>query len=110
MLLAIFIIACTSPDDKRLEQALQWAGDNRGELEKVLAHYTDDPERRATVRFLIMNMPRHSGVNKSNIERLQPVYSKHAEISEKHHWERSPEWKTDQRLSFPEKLLFHGRR
>lgn len=58
-LLAIFLIACTSPDNLRLEQALQWADDNRDELEKVLTHYADAPEKLAAARFLIMNMPYH---------------------------------------------------
>lgn len=59
LLLAIFLIACTSPENLRLEQALQWAGDNRDELEKVLTHYADAPEKLAAARFLIMNMPYH---------------------------------------------------
>lgn len=59
LLLAIFLIACTSPGNLRLEQALQWAGDNRDELEKVLTHYADTPEKLAAARFLIMNMPYH---------------------------------------------------
>lgn len=42
LILTIFLTACASPNDKRLEQALQFAGDNRGELEKVLAHYAND--------------------------------------------------------------------
>lgn len=44
LLLATFLIACTSPDNRRLEQALQLAADNRGKLEKVLTHYADAPE------------------------------------------------------------------
>ena len=59
LLLDILLIACTSPDNLRLEQALQWAGDNRDELEKVLTHYADAPEKLAAARFLIMNMPYH---------------------------------------------------
>lgn len=89
------LIECTSPDDKRLEQALQWAGDNRDESEKVLTHYADDPEKLAAARFLIMNMPRHTGVNQSNTKKLQSVYSKYVEISEKHNWEHSSERKKD---------------
>ncbi|MDR2774325.1 MAG: hypothetical protein LBC19_06210 [Tannerella sp.] len=46
----------------RLEQALALAGENRAELEKVMAYYAADPDDslkyRATV-FLIENMPYH---------------------------------------------------
>ena len=42
-----------------LEYALRAAGNNRGELETVLEHYKDDPEKLAAARFLIekMNTP-----------------------------------------------------
>lgn len=42
-----------------LEYALEQAGDNRPELERVLAHYKSDPEKLAAAEFLIENMPAH---------------------------------------------------
>ena len=42
-----------------LEYALRAAGNNRSELEAVLDHYKDDPEKLAAARFLIENMPGH---------------------------------------------------
>lgn len=92
LLLATLLIACTSPDNQRLEKALQFAGNNRDELEKVLTHYANDPEKLAAARFLIMNMPGHTGVDPSCIKTMQPFYEKHAKISQKHHWERSSQW------------------
>ena len=92
LLLATFLIACTSPDNRRLEQALQLAADNRGKLEKVLTHYADAPEKLAAAQFLIMNMPGHTGVDSSCVENMRPVYGKHVAISEKHLWQRSSEW------------------
>ncbi len=55
-----FISACTSAPSA-LEQALQFAGENRGELERVIAHYDSvgDAEKQAAARFLIENMPGH---------------------------------------------------
>ena len=92
-IIVIFLFtACHSLLDKQLEQALSFAGTNRGELEKVLIHYADTPEKLAATQFLIMNMPGHTGVDSSDIKRMQLVYDKHAEISEKHQWERSSEW------------------
>ncbi|MCF0195677.1 MAG: transglutaminase domain-containing protein [Bacteroidaceae bacterium] len=42
-----------------LEQALQFAGENRVELEKVLTHYVDDSLKLEAAKFLIRNMPGH---------------------------------------------------
>ena len=42
-----------------LEQALDAAGDNRKELETVLKHYKDDPQKLQAARFLIENMDAH---------------------------------------------------
>ncbi len=42
-----------------VENALVAAGSNRGELEKVLAHYRDNPRKLEAARFLIANMPGH---------------------------------------------------
>lgn len=39
---ALLLTACQSEDDKRLAYALQAAGENRHELEKVLEHYRHD--------------------------------------------------------------------
>ena len=45
--------------DRIPEQALQQAGDNRAELEIVLAHFKDDPDplKYRAAKFLIENMP-----------------------------------------------------
>ncbi len=42
-----------------LDYALEQAGDNRPELERVLDHYKSDPEKLAAAEFLIENMPAH---------------------------------------------------
>lgn len=42
-----------------LEQALEFAGDNRSELEKVLEHFSGDGEKQDAAKFLIANMPGH---------------------------------------------------
>lgn len=62
----IFLMACNSSDSKRLEQALLFAGDNRGELEKVLNHYKNNPEQLEAASFLIRNMPRWYGYEGGN--------------------------------------------
>ena len=58
----IVLTSSCSPDKgNRLEYALRFAENNRGELEKVLDHYYDNPEKQAAARFLIENMPYHYG-------------------------------------------------
>jgi hypothetical protein len=57
ILLVLTLAACQSEKDRRLEYALEFAGDNRVGLEKVLEHYRTDPEKLEAARFLIRNMP-----------------------------------------------------
>jgi len=53
------LTACSTRELDYLEQSLCLAGKNRGELEKVLKHYKDNPHKLAAARFLIENMPAH---------------------------------------------------
>lgn len=69
----IFLMACNSSNSKRLEQALLFAGDNRGELEKVLTHYENNPEKLEAARFLIRNMPRWYGYEGWQLDSIKPV-------------------------------------
>ena len=69
----IFICSCSSQKDKWLEQALQFSGKNRGELEKVLHHYTNDPEKQEAARFLISNMPRWYAYKGWQLDSIKPV-------------------------------------
>ena len=53
-----FLFLCTgcgSPDS--LKVALNHAGDNRMELEKVLRYYEEDTLKLRAAKFLIENMP-----------------------------------------------------
>lgn len=45
--------------DNRIQIALEHAGNNRMELEKVLQHYAEDTLKRHAAQFLIENMPYH---------------------------------------------------
>lgn len=57
VLLIFLLEACHLPGDRLLEQALEFAGNNRAELENVLIHYKNEPEKQEAARFLIRNMP-----------------------------------------------------
>lgn len=91
-IISILFTACQAETDKRLEQALHLAGENRGELEKVLEHYKDDSLKLAAAQFLIAYMPGHAGYDSLYIKELQPVYDGHEAISQKHCWKFSAQW------------------
>ena len=46
-------------EDRELEYALQFAADNRKELEHVLEYYAHDSLKLEAAKFLIRNMPCH---------------------------------------------------
>ena len=64
-LIAFMLFSCEDSMDK----ALRSAGDNRSELEKVLDHYKDDPEKLAAAMFLIENMSEHYSYRSDSIHR-----------------------------------------
>lgn len=59
LLLLFFLFSCSNTNQK-LEFALEQAGGNRSELEKVLSHYKDDSIKYKSAVFLIENMPYYS--------------------------------------------------
>ena len=59
LLFTAFLLCLSCSQPSRLELALEAAGDNRAELEKVLEHFKDDPLKLKAAIFLIENMPGH---------------------------------------------------
>lgn len=57
-LLFILLLLSSCANNHRLNGALELAGGNRGELEKVLEHYKDSGEKYNAACFLIENMPK----------------------------------------------------
>ena len=60
LFISIIAFTCCSKDDIKLNSALELAGENRVELEKVLNHYKADPAdslKYKSAVFLIENMP-----------------------------------------------------
>ena len=55
----ITLVSCSTPEERMLEQSLDFAGSNRAQLETVLDHYAGDREKLAAAKFLIRNMPRY---------------------------------------------------
>lgn len=61
-ILLCVLCSCVGHRDRHLEYALQQAGKNRAELEKVLAHYAGDSLKLEAAKFLIRNMVYHTGL------------------------------------------------
>ena len=73
----IFFASCTpSP----LDYALDFAGSNRSELESVLEHYKDEPEKLAAAKFLIENMPAHYSYKSNEIDGYYAVALKNQKV------------------------------
>lgn len=62
--LLMFLSSCSR--SSRLDEALEYAGANRQELEKVLAHYQDCGVKLEAARFLIEHMPGKYGIEARN--------------------------------------------
>lgn len=92
-ILLLLLTACQSKD--RLDMALEYAGDNRKELEKVLEHYRGDEMKYRAARFLIENMVGHTGHDSTDVRKFQPFYDRHVAISKKYNWERPAEWQQE---------------
>lgn len=59
--------------NERLEYALDFAGSNRAELEKVLEHYADSGLKYKAACFLIENMPRYYAYEGEKLDSLREV-------------------------------------
>lgn len=69
-LFAVFFVAGCG----RLGEALRLAGENRGELEKVLEHYADEPQKLRAAEFIIENMPGHKSYDPEKIGPFREQY------------------------------------
>lgn len=67
---------CLLSCDRIPEQALQQAGENRAEMEKVLAHFKDDPDplKYRAAKFLIENMPYNFTYEGKAVEAYDSAY------------------------------------
>lgn len=93
--LSVFLNSCVVFELDKSELVLTLSGNNRDELNKVLVHFKNEPEKLKAVHFLIENMPEHFAQDLQIIESLNPIYDKHVSISEKYNWIRSTEWKEE---------------
>ena len=83
LLLLSLAIGCR--DNRRLDAALEFAGENRVELERVLEHYRDSGLKYEAARFLIENMPgyyAYSGTSLDSMKRILAKYKRQQRLSE----------------------------
>ena len=74
--LLLLLFSCKEEQINYLEQALELAGNNRPELEKVLHHYASNPDDSLKYKaavFLIENLPGHCSYK--NTDLIQAYYS-----------------------------------
>lgn len=76
--LLVSLLLCACSFHSKLEESLRFAGENRGELEKVLAHYKKEPEKWAAARFLIENMPHWYGYKGEPLDSILPILAEGA--------------------------------
>lgn len=74
-IIILFMISMSCSNTSRLEQALDFAGSNRSELEIVLAHYKNDinPLKLRAAEFLIENMPYYYYQKDKMIDSLKTI-------------------------------------
>ena len=67
--------------NRNLDRSLQQASENRGEMEKVLAHFKDDPDtlKYSAAVFLIENMPYHYTQDGKGVYSVDSAYLAMAE-------------------------------
>lgn len=74
-IISICLLSACNYVPNRLEQALEQAGANRAELEKVLRHYESDTLKYRAACFLIENMPYHSYKDGKALEKYRKYFS-----------------------------------
>lgn len=68
------LISCHEVNDTKLEKVLRLAGKNKTELEKVLEHFKNDPQKLKAAEFLIVNMPGSFAQSEEIIDICAPFY------------------------------------
>ena len=73
VLLGIFLLISCNKHSMDIEYALNFAGNNRGELEQVLEYYKNDDLRYKAACFLISNMPHYFSYKSDDLDSVKMV-------------------------------------
>ena len=96
--------SCGITVDNRLEHALEYAGENAPELQKVLAHYGDSTEKLASAEFLVRNLPHwFSWKDKGELDSIENLLHKVAVIPDAWYFPdlSDRDWRSFSHLSLP---------
>lgn len=77
-IIGLLIMAACTREPNRLEVALQLAGENRIQLQKVLDSYRDDSEKYKAACFLIENMPFYGSYEGKALEKYRKYFSEYS--------------------------------
>lgn len=69
----LWLFGCTPYLDNEVEAALEFAGENRSELQKVLQHYHNNPLKEKAARYLIANMPFYYSYKGSELDSIKKI-------------------------------------
>ena len=97
------LAACSSPLDSRVSSVLDFADDNRGELEAVLDHYRDDPEKLHAARLLIAEMEGAYYYDAPEVDSLKAVVRDTRRAETRPGKERAERWKAFDYRVLPKK-------
>lgn len=90
--IVVLLLFCSCTSNSRLEYALDFAGTNRIELEKVLEHYKDSGLKYDAACFLIENMPHYYAYTGGELDSVKAAqttifYKKYLDERLKRRWE-----------------------
>ena len=83
-LIFVTLLSCSTYEDKQLEYALEFAKENRQELNKVLEYYQDDPVKIFATHFLIRNMIGKQVLDSNSISKKQPFFDAFSNYIKQH--------------------------
>lgn len=86
------LVSSCSKLDRKIDQTLFLAGDNRAELEQVLKYYGDDAQKLEAARFLIANMPGAYGMSRELLDDCRPFYEVYDSLGQAYHYQKTFQW------------------
>ena len=63
----LLFFSCSSLSEKKLEECIANAGNNKPEILTVLKHYKDSTLKLEAARFLLENMPGHYEIGRAHV-------------------------------------------
>lgn len=94
-LLLLFLESCNLGEICNDNRTIELSGSNGAELNKVIDHYNDCPEKLSAALYIINNMYGHFSQDSTLIRDLQPFYNKYMEVSDRYYRDKRSVWKSE---------------